>query len=348
MNKQLSYSGIVTKIRSMESNLLTSKDYENISYLTNVPEFIAYIKKKPTYAELFSNIDENTLHRGQIEQMLMSGTYHDFTKLYLFAGHDLRDFLSYYFKSYEITMIKKCLRLVFGHNNHTVQLPAFYDDFFKRHSSLNVPAMYEATSLEALTESLRDSEYYHIFTSLAALGDVSQFDYECRLDSYYFTQMWNAVKKKLPASISDGIIRLYGAKIDMLNLQWLHRGHFIYKLSKDKLISLIIPAGYKISKNDLTRLINCDSVEEYNTLCQNTYYFKKYHLKNISELDFLYNKIINNLCAKEAHKDPYSIATLYSYIVSKDYERKNLTRALECIRYSYEPAEIMKYIYGGN
>ena len=41
----LSYSGIVTKTRAMESHLLTISDYEKIANLTTVSDFVVFLRE---------------------------------------------------------------------------------------------------------------------------------------------------------------------------------------------------------------------------------------------------------------------------------------------------------------
>ena len=47
---------------------------------------------------------------------------------------------------------------------------------------------------------------------------------------------------------------------------------------------------------------------------------------------------------KEARRDPYSVAMLYSYMYHKEHEVNRLTIAIECIRYGVAPDEAMQYI----
>ena len=70
MGKLLSYSGTTTKIRAIKSRLLTRKDYETLAAMPTVTGALAYLKQKPSYEELFSGLDESTLHRSQVEQIL--------------------------------------------------------------------------------------------------------------------------------------------------------------------------------------------------------------------------------------------------------------------------------------
>ena len=67
MGTLLSYSGISTKIRAMQSKLITEEQLQEIVQLSSVPQVAAYLTRTPLYSTAWSSLDENTLHRGQIE-----------------------------------------------------------------------------------------------------------------------------------------------------------------------------------------------------------------------------------------------------------------------------------------
>lgn len=101
MGKLLSYSGTTTKIRAIKSRLLTRKDYETLAAMPTVTGALAYLKQKPSYEELFSGLDESTLHRSQVEQILTYSVYADFQKIYRFSTVQQRAFMDLYFAGYE-------------------------------------------------------------------------------------------------------------------------------------------------------------------------------------------------------------------------------------------------------
>ena len=100
------YSGLTTKVRAMSGKLLTKQDFDQISNLQSVPEVIAWLKKKPSYAAVLGNENENDLHRGQAEGMIRRSFYADFSKLYRFSNLEQRAFLDAYFQRYEIICLK--------------------------------------------------------------------------------------------------------------------------------------------------------------------------------------------------------------------------------------------------
>ena len=72
MGSVLSYSGISTKIRAMSSHLVTDEQLQEIVRFSDVPQVAAYLKKTPEYAKAWSDLDENNLHRGEIETILQT------------------------------------------------------------------------------------------------------------------------------------------------------------------------------------------------------------------------------------------------------------------------------------
>ena len=56
MGNLLSYSGISTKIRAMQSKLTTEEQLLEILQLSDVPQVIAYLKRTPEYAEAWEDL----------------------------------------------------------------------------------------------------------------------------------------------------------------------------------------------------------------------------------------------------------------------------------------------------
>ena len=90
MGNLLEYSGIVTKIRAMRAKLLTPKQFEEIAGLGSVLEIVDYLKKNTAYADVLEMLEEDQLHRGNIEKVLTQSLYHDYTKIYRFCGQKQR------------------------------------------------------------------------------------------------------------------------------------------------------------------------------------------------------------------------------------------------------------------
>lgn len=72
MGNLLSYSGISTKIRAMQSKLTSEEQILEILELSSVPQVAAYLKKTPEYSEIWASLDETTSHRGLLGKITES------------------------------------------------------------------------------------------------------------------------------------------------------------------------------------------------------------------------------------------------------------------------------------
>lgn len=80
MGRLLSYSGISTKIRAMQSKLISESEIQEMLQFTSVSHAAAWLKRTPEYAKAWADLDENSLHRGQIEKLLKASIFKDFPK----------------------------------------------------------------------------------------------------------------------------------------------------------------------------------------------------------------------------------------------------------------------------
>lgn len=125
----------------------------------SVPQAVSYLKQHKGYEDLFEGYNEADLHRGQIEKMLRLTVYRDFSKLYRFANVEQRKFLALYFKRYEVSVIKECLNTVFDHRDVVLNLSIF-DEFFNKHSQLDINLLASSRTIEELIANLKGTEYY--------------------------------------------------------------------------------------------------------------------------------------------------------------------------------------------
>lgn len=344
MRNLLAYSGIATKIQAMQSKLLTDEEYRELSEITSVPLAVAYLRQKPAYCQIWASLDEQNLHRGDIEKLLINSVYNDFARIYRFADVKQRKFLDLYFKRYEISIMKNCLNKILDHREVDLDLSMF-KDFFDRHSQLNINLLASSVSIEEFITNLKGTEYHKPLTHLSHIETPTLFDYEMTLDLYYFTQIWKVKDKILTKENLELITKAYGNKFDMLNLQWISRSRRFYKMSSANIYAMIIPVNYKLKKSDISALIEAESEDNFKSILANTYYGTHYEQLEPDTLENMYIYIMKHVLSRAAKKNPYSAAILYRYLYFKDHEIRRLTVALECIRYGIPAEETLKHIF---
>ena len=346
MKGLLSYSGITAKVRAMEGKLITNEQFKALAALESVPDAVGFLRALPSYQEIFTGLEDDALHRGTIEQLLTDSLYSDYTKLYRFSNIKQRSFLDFYFFHFETSILKNCLRNAVAHHPISLGL-ARYEEFFNRHSKVDLITVSASESLEEFVDNLQGTVYYGPLSKLKEAGDTDHFDYEMALDLFYFSSAWDVIRKKLPKGEQDAVLKCFGIKLDLLNLQWIYRSKRYYRISAEAADSLLIPLHYKLRPEQTAQLVSADSTDAFFAELSKTWYGSSLKEETLSEppdLEVLYRQVLNHVHSTMAKRDPYSMSTLYSYLYFKEAELNKIVTVIESIRYSIDVNDIIAYI----
>lgn len=332
MGSLITYSGIATKIKAMERWRISDRQFQEMAALESVPEAVDFLRKIPSYENLFSGLESSQLHRGIIEQQLFLSQCEDFAKLYRFANIKQRHFLDMYFMHYEIQILKACVRNVVG--KRPQQELSVFKDFFERHSRLNLTKLSESSSVEDLIGNLKDSPYYGPLNDLLQKGEASLPNCENAIDMLYFRTMWRITKRQLGRKDRKIISQCFGTRMDMLNIQWIYRAKKYYHLTPAQIYAVLIPEKLHLTKSQINRMAEAGSLDEFFAAVKDTWYGSKagdgLDLENPEALAQEINDRIYSITIK---KEPYSIGVLNSYLYFKEREIQKIVTTLESIRY---------------
>lgn len=341
-NNLLSYSGITAKVKAMEGNLFKNDDYVKISNLETVPEFINFLKTNSAYKPLFSGFDEGSLHRGQVEELIVNSLFDSYTRIYRFCNREQRNALIFLSIRFETNIIKHCLQHVF--NNEYEYKGSSFDSFFSKCLKVNLEQLTTARSIDEFVNLLKDTEYYPILKAIQNTSNPTLFDYEMQLDIYYFKKVWKLKDKYLKGDSNKAYTEILGKQVDLLNILWIYRSKKYYDIDSAKIYSYIIPISYKLKKKEITALIESNSVEELISLVNTSYYVKVYGITEITSFESLYRTLLSKIYKSNKQRYPNSMAPVQQYLYFKELEIDKLTTVLECIRYRLQPNETLNYI----
>lgn len=343
-NNLFKYSGISTKIKAMESRLITKESLVNLASMQTTSDFVSFLKKHPSYRPLFSHFDERELHRGKIEAILINSSYTDYAKIYRFSNTEQRSFLNIYFIRFEIDIIKACLRNLFDNEPSPYDLSVF-KSFFQTHSELQLELLIQSKTLTEFITSLNNTEYFHLLDDVSKSHD-DIFHLENALDVYYYKRYWQFTNKYLNKNEQQIIQNIIGKEIDLINLTWIYRMKKYFNSDSTNIYSFIIPISYKLKKSELTKLIEAPTINEFLDLFSKTYYKSYSDLFNKDMTVALHN-IMSKIYKSTVTRSPLSIACIVSYLFYKDEEIDKLTTTLECIRYQLSATETLEYLQTG-
>lgn len=334
MGSLIAYSGIAAKVKAMERWRISEEQFQEMAALETVADAVQYLRSFLPYREIFEQVEDKDLHRGNIEQHLNLSQYRDFAKLYKFANIKQRRFLDLYFMHYEITILKTCLRNAAGHREQRQDLSMFRE-FFERHSALDLMTLSQSRTLEEFIGNLKGSPYYAPLDAMLLNGRVTLPACESALDMLYFRSMWKIKDKHLSKEEQKIVSQCFGARMDMLNLQWIYRSRKFYQLAPGDIYAMLIPIRLHLARREISQMAEAESLEGLQSLIEASWYGRTglVRLDQNQALDQLANDIIDRIYLKTSRKDPYSIAILNSYLYFKEREIERIIAVIEKIRY---------------
>ena len=137
-----------------------------------------------------------------------------------------------------------------------------------------------------------------------------------------------------------------GTNMDLLNIQWIYRAKKYYHMLPPDIYSLTIPNHYRLRIDEFKALVEAPTLEEFEHLLEGTYYARKYNIHDSKTIEQMYKECLMHLYLSDRRSNPYSIATITTYLFLKEEEIYKLTTALECIRYGLSSRETLGYLGG--
>jgi len=337
----LTYSGIAAKVKAMQSRLLSDEQFQELAALEDVRSAADYLKQKPAYAEIFSDLDDTKLHRASIEQLLTLSEYRDFSKLYRFANQSQRRFLDLCFIHYEVNILKRIVRRLFG-GGEPMDLSPF-QGFFTRHASVDLVRLNGARDASEFVDALKGSAYYSLLADLPTQEGASLFDYEMRLDLYYFKLIWAKKDKVLSKEEREILSQCFGSRLDLLNIQWIYRSKKYYAMSTADIYALLIPVHYRLRAEQVRRMVEAETLDAFFSALGQTRYgsLSAAELNAVPDPEALYYQILHQIYQKTSRRNPYSIAILDSYLYFKELEMRKIITTIEGIRYGLDTNAII-------
>lgn len=334
----VSYSGLTAKIMAMRSRLLRKEELREVIEQHDVPAVVNYLRQKQAYADVLGNLEPSRLHRGQVEPLLRETVYRDFNKIYLFANQEQRDFLDMYSMRYEVFFLKECLTRLFDQNHTPVDVSPF-EKYFGKRSHLNFESLRTAESIDSFLEILRNTRYYTPLRKVRNLERQELFDYEAALDLFSFSCFWKQKDSITDSVDAEELTEILGTKFELLNIQWICRCKKYYQMTASEIYALLIPLNYHISRSELKAMVEAEDLQAVIPLVRQCYYGRRHMTEaDPEQLEASYSAIMKKILRRGSRKNPYSLATIYSYLYTKEHEVDELIIALECVRYQV-PAE---------
>ncbi|KPU43782.1 V-type ATP synthase subunit C [Oxobacter pfennigii] len=344
MNKFIHYEAVNTKIRALESRFLKEEDFNNLLNKKGINEIAAYLKNETHYKSVLHDIDENKIHRGELEILIRKDHVKQIGKLIFYFNNNYKKFFRYVFLKREIEDLKKVLRSIKNGKISSLNRESFAH--LGQFSGIRVDSLLSSKTIDDFILSLKGTEYYSYLLPLEEeKGEKNIFLGEMVLDLAYFDIFYKTLES-LNKNDKKIIDELQGTSVDLLNIQWIYRGINYYNMPRELLFNYTIPHGHILSVRDIKELCYCTGLKEFEDKILNTKYnflFDNENTKNMfmerRSLRYQYY-IVKKL--KKRHR--MDILEAIAFDVLLEFEIRDIITVIESIRYDMPLDEAKKFL----
>lgn len=339
-------NALAAKVRAMFGKRLTAQNYRELLRKQTVNEVAAYLKQETSYSAILSDINENLIHRGQLETILHRQMFNEYQKMFHFVNQTDYRFFGFITARMEIDEILKSIRLMnSGHqDDYIYSLPSF----LSKHTSFDLYALAKARSFNDMLDILKNTPYADILKKYVSEenGEPDTIKMEIELKIYYYNKLLKFIENEYAGSSKENVKKSIGMEIDLENLTVVLRLKRYFNATPDYIRPLLLPIYSKVSAEEMNKIIfEPDDQAAWKAILGTYYgkYFKQFSFdfieKYSQQIKYNFNK--NLLMFSNAAPD-----VIMSYTELKSTELDNIINIIEGIRYSLPPSEISKLLIG--
>lgn len=325
-------NAILAKARAMYGKCLSDKDYEELVACRTVSDVAAYLKTRTNYASALVGLNDNDVHRGQLEALLRQNIYFDVSALSRYEQDSSKGFSDFIISKMEIEQIIRCLTLmnIGKPQEYVYTMPLSLDNFAK----ISLKNLTGVRSYDDILEVLKNSKYFSVLAKFKPKeGEkikIPQLETALHNDNY--KRMFDSVSQARNKSDGKEIREICTSMIDLKNVARIIRLKKYYKFSEDKIKEKLIPNG-KIKGKVLDELCAAETAKDVFERARSTYLGKQ-----LSKLEYNNETQISDALLNMYFKHHLRLSinpriVMISYIYLKEIELNNIVNIIEGTRY---------------
>lgn len=339
-----SSNAIIAKARAKYGKSLSIKDYTELTACHSVSEVAAYLKTHTVYEKTLAGLNENDVHRGQLETVLKQHLYTDILALSKYETSKSFKTSGYLLGRLEIEQIIKCLTMInSGHpEDYLYAAPLSFSGFFK----INIQTLARAHSYDDVLDALKGTIFEKSLKKYIPDDEkqkVSLSEVENGLINTLFDNTFKNIAHIKNKNEREELNELFCAYIDFKNISIIIRMKKYYNFSAEKIHQLLLPYG-KLGKKTLSKL--CSS-ENYDTVFQaasKTYFGNIIRKLSYNDQVQIFSALMITYCKRLLHFSLNPETVMVAYMFLTDIELTNIINIIEATRYTVSSDEKMKLL----
>lgn len=337
------HGAVATKVKAMESKLLSNDDYLNLLRMKSITECARYLKEKTSYGRVLADVDVDTVHRGALEGHIKKNIIYNIDKIIHYYSGSYKEFINTFFAKYEIDDFKDLAREVYKKG----KIENYEDNvFIGKYSKAEPSKILAAKSVGDIIVALKDTVFEKYTSHL--LDDNRRenlFRFEMALDMAYYSILqreWDKLSPEDQETIRD----VYGTIGDVLNIQWIYRGKKFYNIEPEILLNYTIKLYNRLNFRKIKELCYERSLDQFLDKARQTHY--DFLFKNDETIDIYMDRRMHRYLyyylQKIDQNTKMNLINVVAYILFLEFEARDIISIIEIIRYDVPEEQGKKYL----
>lgn len=338
-----SSNAILAKARAMYGKCLKDTDYQSLTECKTVSEIAAYLKQRTNYSAVLSGLNENEIHRGQLEPVLRQNIYFDVFALSRYALEDTLAFSDFIISKMEIEQIIRCLMLVnIGKaEEYVYSMPLSLDKF----SKISLKALASVRSYDDMMSVLKGTWYYSVVLGFRPKDNskINITELEIALENKNYSKVIETMGEGKNKGDRKELRDIFSAMLDFENMSRIIRLKKYYDFTPEQIMPMLIPYG-KLSNKMLSELCSAENVSEIFELSRTTYLGRLMSKLQYNDPTQMTDVMIYTYCRHHLRLSPNPTIVMISYVYLREIELKNIINLIEATRYGIPADEKSKLL----
>ncbi len=343
MLSTLASNAILSKARAMYGRHLTDENYRDLLACQSVSEVASYLKTRTAYKNALAGINENSIHRGQLEAKLKQKLFEDYASLCRYEISVGEHFAQYLIRRSEIEQILHSIMLLEAGKpeEYIFAMPMYLN----RHTHIDLNALSQIKSFDDLLDALTHTPYRELLATFQPVKGIplNYTGIENVLYTYLYSSIFEVINKYTRGETARQLRAIFNSYIDLLNYSRIIRLKISYNAGPDFIRSSLLPFG-DISPRILNEMIEAPTEEEVTALMSKTSIGKRFLKISHTYIDEIPNHAKYITCRYNIHFSTHPSVVMMSYTFLTQCELTDIITIVEGVRYKLSPDEIAKLL----
>jgi V/A-type H+-transporting ATPase subunit C len=344
----MSYSdnAMMAKVRARYGRRLHEEDYKQLMACRSTSEIAAFLKTRQGYRSVLAQVQEDMVHRGQIETLIRRRVLNFYTQLLKYSYSD-RLFLDLYIGRSEISQLLLAMRYLNAGemDRYIVALPVY----LARFTRFDLFALAKIRDFDGLLDLLEHSGYYEIVGRFRpyASGQIDIVGCERALDTYYYSTMIARVEKEYRGQTREDLLGLLYWQIDFLNISAIYRLKRYFGYKPEQVRASLIDVKTDMSNLRRERLINAEGRDELLQAIRETRPLRGLVGDTASSAVEIITRLDHLRLGKARKPLRFStrpVVVVVAYMTILELELSNIVHIIEGVHYGSPPEEMSKLL----